>query len=284
VTPEARPGAVPLSPVPLAPDAPPPAAPPAPGYGGGPDWAACVADIHWGWYAETGPVFPLGATLENHLDAGWTLQVGVRESMGVTNGFIFGELAGEYWTFDTKGVTQKTSVDVILPDTVRHINFFNQTALNDLEQFGVHGAVGWTTFPGALNASAGDSGGDRRVFLTGRLGFRGGVNNAYFTQAATAAGVALLHTYEMQHGNPTLDPGRVRILDPVKSNELYIGPFLTLGMGVTWQDACLGGVRLGNVSLSAEVELAYDATDLGEYLHEADLLMISPRITLGFRY
>jgi hypothetical protein len=259
--------------------------PPAPGYGVGPDWSACVADIHWGWYAETGPVFPLGGTLENHLDPGWTVQVGLREFMGVSNGFLFGELAGEYWTYDTKGVTQKSGIDVFLPDTaMRHINFFNLTTLTDFQQFGFHGAVGWTTYPEALNGSPGDPGEGRRVFLTGRLGFRGGVNNAEFNESPTSAGVALLHTYEMQHGDPTLSPGRVRLVDPVKSNVLYIGPFLTLGMGVTWHDACLGAFRLGNLSLSAEVELAYEATDLGEYLHEADMILISPRLTLGFSY
>jgi hypothetical protein len=259
---------------------------PAPGCCGGTSEAGFVAaDIHWGWYAETGPVFPVGGTLQHHLDPGWTVQGGLREWRNSDNGSIFAELSAEYWSFNTKTVTQNTGVDVFLPDgATRKINFFNETTLTDLQQFGFHGAIGGTYYPEALNGFGGVLGADRGVFLTGRVGFRGGVINAYFTEVATPGGIALLHSFEDQHGDPTHDPNKVRLVDHVKSFNNFFGPFGTLGAGLNWNDVSVGNAHLGNIALTAEVEVGYEATDLGEYLHEAVLITVSPRITLVFSY
>jgi hypothetical protein len=264
---------------------PPPPPAPAPGWVGDHEDGVYAPEVHWGWYVETGPVFPMSGTLEHNLDAGWTVQGGVRESIGEPNNFVFGEFAGEYWTFDTKTVIKETAVNAFFPDTaIRTINNFYLTHLTDFQQYGIHGAVGWTFYPEYLNGSTNDPGQARRVFLTTRGGFRIGAMNAAYEKDATPAGLAVLKGFNAQHGNVSNSPARVRLVDPVETSEPYFGPFATLGMGVTWKDISLGKVYLGNVSLAGEVELAYEATDLGTYLHEADLFSISPRITVSFSY
>jgi hypothetical protein len=268
----------PATPAPVAPPAPPPA--PAPGCAcAASDEGFIAADTHWGWYVETGPVFPVGATLQTRLDTGFTVQGGLREYRNGTNGSVFAELAAEYWAFDTNHVTIDTGVDIFFPDSAfRPINSFFATTLTDFQQFGLHGAIGWTYYPEALSGFGGALGGDRGVFLTGRVGFRGGIMNGDFLEAPLPEAVQLFQRLQQLHG------AAARVLDRVQSTNPYFGPFATLGVGLTWKDACLGGRHLGDVALTAEVELGYEATDLGAYLHEADLVEVSPRITLAITY
>ena len=68
---------------------------------------------------------------------------------------------------------------------------FYLTRLSGFQQFGVHGALGWTYYPGLFAAPADDCGAARGLFLTGRVGLRGGGINASFLEEPTSAGLRL---------------------------------------------------------------------------------------------
>lgn len=273
-------------PTPSAPAAwvPPPAAP-APGCCGG-HTLDCPADYnHWGLYVETGPFFPVGGSLGRFLDDGWTVQAGVREGRTWGRGSVFAEFAVEYTETGASGRLEETDADVFFQNgTIRTIQDFYLTRLTSFQQWGVHGALGWTYYPGLFADAPADCDPARGVFLTGRLGFRGGGTNASFDEAPTSAGLKVLKSFNTQQGNPTQDRSKFRLLDRVERNQGYYGPFATLGAGMAWPDAAVGGWSLGTVTLTAEVEVGYEATDLGQYLHEATLISVSPRLTLGFSY
>lgn len=244
-----------------------------------------VAELTWGPYAETGPVFPISGPLERHLNSGWSVAAGVREWRACPRGAVFAELAGEYMTMGTVSMTQETGVNVFFPDTaIRNINNFYLTDLGGFQQFGIHGAVGWNYYPDLFNEPAGDSEQERTFFLTSRLGFRGGGVNGSFDQTPTSSGLTVLRGFNGQHDNPTNNPARIRIVDQVQRNVPYYGPFASVGVGLTWRDATIGALHLGTVYLTAELELAYEMTDFGQYLHEADLFFLSPQISLSFAF
>jgi hypothetical protein len=267
--------------IPAGSQAPAPAAPCFNGH----DCDIQVVETRWGAYAETGPVFPISGPLEHHLHDGWSVAVGVREWRDCARGAVFAELAGEYMTLTTISMTENTAVDVFFPNrAVRAINDFYRTDLSGFQRFGVHGAVGWNYYPELFNEAPADSEQGRTFFLTGRLGFRGGGVNGSFNQMATSGGLALLRAFNSQNDNPTNNPARIRIVDRVQRNEPIYGPFATVGAGLTWRDAAVGGLHLGTVYLTAELELAYEMTDFGQYLHEAQVFYLSPKLSLAFSF
>jgi hypothetical protein len=270
----------PAAPVPL----PPPG--PAPGCGcAGHNLEVPAADVHWGFYAETGPLFPVGGTLARHLDNGWAVAGGVREWMNCKNGAFFAELAGEYATTGVTPGVQETAINVFFPDAaIRTINNFYLTDLTSFQQFGIHGALGWNYSPNLFGGTEDEPDEARPFYLTGRLGFRGGGMNAGYLQMPTPSGLTVLNGFNGQHDNPTNNPAKIRIVDQVQRNEPYYGPFATFGVGLKWHDAHLGEFHLGDIYLTAEVELSYEATDLGSYLHEAYLLSVSPTLSLSIAF
>jgi hypothetical protein len=261
-----------------------PAPAPAPGFGPPPPDLPAV-ETHCGVFAETGPYFPVGGSLEPNLKAGWAVAAGLREWRDCGNWTLFADLAGEYITYGTKPVVKETNEDLFFPNgNIRTINFFNLTNLTSFSETGVRGSVGWDYYPSYFNGSAGDPRNGRVVYWTGRLGFRGGVNNAGFDQFPTPAGLIVLHAFEKDQGFSGRRARLIKFVDTVERSEPYWGPFTTLGLGVKWNDAHVGNLRLGCVRFTAEVEFSYEQTDLGMYRHDASIISVEPTFSLSISF
>ena len=286
--PEAPPspdGAVTLA---AQPQAPPPDGPPVPGptaapgcCPGAPAGAAALDD--WTVFVESGPLVAVGGHFDNELDMGWTVDVGARQVVSSWgHSVLFAELAGEYENLPAVGgVVRRTDVTAVKPDlTMKLIQGFNRTRLVEIDHLGVEGGLGGIWDPGVFDDPGdGADAGDQRLFLIGRVGLHGGATHAVFHETP-------VRTKALAHFAPGKEKqdSRVRLIDSVGSHNPYFGVFTTVGAGMSWCHASVWGVPLGDVSLTAEVELGYHWDDLGGFESKATYLSASPKLTLGFSF
>jgi hypothetical protein len=287
----AAPPAADATPTPAAqPEAAPADGPPVPGPASAPGCCPAApsgagAPDDWTVFVESGPLFAIGGGFDTQLDMGWTVDIGARQVVCSSGrSALFAELAGEYENLPAvSGDVRRTDVTAALPDgTMKLLRKFNRTRLVEIDHLGVEGGLGWTWDPGLFDdAGDGAEAGDRRLFLIGRVGLHGGATHAVFHETPTPEGVRALGIFAP--GVQKQD-SRVRLFDPVVSHEPYFGVFSTVGVGTSWCHASVWGVPLGDVSLTAEVELGYHWDDLGEFDSKATFLSISPKLTLGFSF
>jgi hypothetical protein len=259
---------------------------PVAGPAAGPD-GPVTGPLGWSFYASTGPVFPVAAGFQDRLNMGWTVQVGAREALTCPGSFmVFSELAGEYTTEPARnGQVENTDViATIAGGASMLLSGFHRTELRELQHLGLHGGLGWTYVPGLFDEPDGGlMAGDGRLFLIGRFGADGGLTHAIVHEDVTTSGRNDLIAFEVVNGNrqgtrPTA------LNDLVRTHNPYVGLYATLGVGMTWKDASLGSVPLGDVSVAAEVQLGYQWDDIGQFEPNATTLTLSPLLTLAFAF
>jgi hypothetical protein len=268
------------------PAAAPPAAAPEPGC------CPCSADSTaepdvWSFYLESGPLFPVHGEFSHQLDTGWSVDVGAREVVTTWGrSALFAEIGVEYENEAAKGK------DVRLTDVVANLPHgqsmllrnFHRTRLVEVDHLGVEGGLGWKWYPGLWDTAddcAGSAG--EGLFLIGRVDLHGGATHAVFHEKTTKAGLNELKKFETSQPNQRQLSG-LRLADLVESHQAYFGVSTSFGAGMSWCNASVMGVPLGDVSLAAEVQIGYHWDDLGEFDTDATFLSVSPRVTLAFSF
>ncbi len=256
----------------------------------GPDGSATgpvTGPLGWSFYATSGPIFPVGGGFQDRLNTGWTTQIGAREALTCPGSFVlFSELAAEYTTEPARnGQVESTDVVATIANgpTMRLVGF-HQTEFRELQHLGLHGGLGWTYCPDLFDGP--DGGlipGDGRLFLIGRFGADGGLTHAIVHEDVTTSGRNQLIAFEVANGNIG-ESHPTNFNDLVRTHNPYFGVYATLGVGVTWKDASLWSVPLGDVSVAAEVQLAYQWDDIGQFEPQATYFTVSPLLTLGFAF
>ena len=235
-----------------------------------------------GFYVQSGAVVPLGdGFLEERLETGWTVQVGMREVLccpgpGV---MLFQEFGGHYAANGGDNVPLVFSgffQGLDPPDD--HVHEFDElitTRLIDIQRVGWHYALGgyWRLLgPYSRNAP--------ETRLKFRSGIRAGALQARFqktTNPDVIAGVA----EHFDHGHARVELSTDGGEDP----ELFFGVFVDVGLEIACHEVCSAGRRRGTLFFGADVEFAHDWFDLGDYGEGDDGLgSFTPMLSMLYSY
>lgn len=260
----------------------------------GPEAFIIPADVapFWDLYMRAGPVFTLGGGLiENRLDRGWAIQIGLRERWWTRSPqlTIFGEVGIGYAS--NSGDGSKVPINGAFrgldpPDD--HIHFERNgvvvsapvdsgqtgglwlTELRELERVSAILAIGGAYTPDLLNRN-----GNRLVQGNLRLGVRGGgIHAEYRNTLLPVIKESIREHFGHGHGRIAFSTGGGK--DP----DGFIGLFTTVGLSVTYPNARLGRFSLGTITLGADVEFGHDWFDMGDYLKSENGL--STFVPLGY--
>jgi hypothetical protein len=224
---------------------------------------------------------------ERRLRTGWTLDVGAREVVTTWGGSaLFAEIAGEYENEAAHSQEVKaTDVTAVLPNEERKLlTGFHRTRLVEVDHLGVKGGLGWKWYPGLWNgADDGVPSAAEGLFLIARADLHGGATHAVFHETPTETGLKDLKTFLDKKANRRFASGLL-LVDEVRSHQAYFGVSTSFGAGMSWRNASMMGMPLGDVTVAAEVEIGYHWDDLGQFEPDADYLSVSPKLTLAFSF
>lgn len=240
---------------------------------------ACHADWDDGeWPREgffrVGAVFPVGkGALENPMETGWTLQAGLRKPLWCPHPWfdLFGELSGFYAhtpgddTFvTTSGLVQAGPGSITVNGTPKTLGAtstpipnFASTRIDTIERAGVQFAVG-SYYVAPNLAHLGWNLLSDNTGINWRAGLRAGGIKVQYQEHPTPD----LEDFIRQTNREGRDPTSLRFTSNVKEPELFVGLFGSVGIGTTWQN--FWG-HPWTVSIGAEIEIAIDYVDTGDY-------------------
>lgn len=245
---------------------------------GGEDPGPCC-----GIYLRAGPVFTVGGGfLEERTHTGWTVQAGLRRSLGLPrpSGEFFGEFGLGYVFNDGD------DFGVPIPGWFRgqdppddHVHPFNvlmRVQMHRLHRYGVHAGLGRTFYPPFLF----NQGPERPLRLILRGGLRvGGIEPTYSKILPPDVREAIRE--HLGHGHRQIEFSTPGGNDPT----LHFGMYGSAGLGFTFWNARLAGISLGTVTIGGEVELARDWFNLGDYARgDHGLTTLTPMATVMFGF
>lgn len=206
-------------------------------------------------YVKAGPAFNLDNTFFNSSDTGWSIAGAVRQPLAGRGpaGFVFIDVGGSYLTVagesdrrgvpgtfvvnDAFGVVSSTPLADLLDADLVEINRASADA-----------AIGWQRTPN------GPGGGLGMMF---RFGGRWGHIHGDFHEVTSATTNALI---------AGLGPGQTAaLLENYSTTDIFGGLFTGAGVTFINSDICSAAFGPLGVAVGAEVEVAHDWIDFGNY-------------------
>jgi len=247
----------------------------------------------WIFYLKSGTAHSLGSgEIAPRLGTGWTIQAGAMERISCPNSAmdIYVDLGAGFLSTDGTDQAKITSgvFFASIPATpaamIHSLQDFFVTRVSEFRRTDLHAALDLRYFPPFLNTNE-----NRRMFWDFRGGARAAAIGVSYAQTPTAA---LQAAIDMESSPDALGPGRggrdprgFIFFSHARKNVIAFGVFGGVGAGITCQDVQIGLLRLGSVTLAAEVEFSNDWMSLGDLTSgEKSLWLITPMVSLSFSF
>ncbi len=227
------------------------------------------------FYLRAGALYPFGrGTLERRVTAGWRLEGSLVQAMWAPWSDLgcFWELGlgVSYWAGDRGRLVTSGVFRPSLFAPGQYVADMYRVRLKRIWQRYGFAAVGASWYYDVFGAP---------WRITARLGTRLGSARARFDRTPSPALNAAVQAAVAGGASPD----GFDFDSDVNDSDVFVGLFGSVAVGTVWHDVWLGAWHLGDVTVSAEVELGHDWMDFGDFSRsDGGIGYLGTMITVGF--